>query len=169
LLEYSDGPGTFQICIDTTSDAEFEDIQKSLNYRHYIGIKPTFIRATRVYINIYVAITTTGTQDYTPLEKQTIYNHVTTRIQRFFAAYCVVGADLNVGRLKSALYSELVNYEIENITLSFDQGIVVTKQNTIKIPDTYRVYPNKIITDINYQGEFVYGNDNDNDVLYEVD
>ena len=169
LLEYSDGPGTFQICIDTTSDAEFEDIQKSLNYRHYIGIKPTFIRATRVYINIYVAITTTGTQDYTPLEKQTIYNHVTTRIQRFFAAYCVVGADLNVGRLKSALYSELVNYEIENITLSFDQGIVITKQNVIKIPDTYRVYPNKIITDINYQGEFIYGNDNDNDVLYEVD
>lgn len=169
LLEYSDGPGTFQICIDTTSDAEFEDIQKSINYRHFIGIKPTFIRATRVYINIYVAITTTGTQDYTPLEKQTIYNHVTTRIQRFFAAYCVVGADLNVGRLKSALYSELVNYEIENITLSFDQGVVVTKQNIIKIPDTYRVYPNKIITDINYQGEFIYDNNNDNNVLYEVD
>ena len=170
LLEYSDGPGTFQICIDTTSDAEFEDIQKSINYRHFVGVKPSFVRATRVYINIYIAITTTGTQDYTPLEKQTIYNHVNTRIQRFFAAYCVVGADLNVGRLKAAIYSELVNYEIENITLSFDQGIVVDPQNKIKIPDTYRVYPNKIITDINYQGEFIQtDNDNDNDVLFEVD
>lgn len=169
LLEYSDGPGTFQICIDTTSDAELEDIQKSIMYRHFIGIKPTFIRATRVYLNIYVAITTTGIKDYTPLEKQTIYNHVNTRIQRFFAAYCVVGADLNVSRLKAALYSELSSYEIEDITLSFDHGIVVDNQNKIKIPDTYRVYPNKIITDINYQGEFIY-NDNDNDasLLFEV-
>lgn len=168
LLEYSDGPGTFQVCIDTTSDAEFEDIQKSVMYRHFVGVKPAFIRATRVYINIYVAITTTGTKDYTPLEKQTIYNHVNTRIQRFFAAYCSVGADLNVGRLKSALYSELVDYEIENINLSFDHGIVIDNQNKIVIPDTYRVYPNKIITDINYQGEFIY-NDNNNDSLFEVD
>ena len=169
LQEYSDGPGTFQICIDTTSDAEFEDIQKSINYRHFVGVKPTFIRATRVYINIYVAITTTGEQDYTPLEKQTIYNHVNTRIQRFFAAYCVVGSDLNVGRLKSAIYSELSDYEIENIELNFDQGVVINNQQVITIPDTYRVYPNKIITDINYQGEFIYGQDNDDMALYEDD
>ena len=169
LVEYSDGPGTFQICIDTTSEAEFEDIQKAIGYRHFVGIKPVFIRASRIYLNIYVAITTTGTQDYTPLEKQTIYNHVNTRIQRFFAAYCVVGADLNVGSLKSALYSELSNYEIENIELSFDQGIVVNKQNIIAVPDTHRIYPNKIITDINYQGEFTYSNNNDDEYLYEVD
>lgn len=168
LQEYSDGPGTFQICIDTTSDAEFEDLQKTMDYRHFVGIKPIFIRATRVYINIYVAITTTGTQDYTPLEKQSIYNHVNTRIQRFFAAYCVVGADLNVGRLKSAIYSELSNYEIENIELSFDQGVVVNNQNIIIIPDTYRVFPNKIITDINYQGELIYGQNNDDAFLYEI-
>ena len=169
LEEYSDGPGTFQVCIDTSSDAEFQDIQKSIAYRNFIGIKPNFVRATRVYINIYVAITTTGTQDYTPLEKQTIYNHVSTRIQRFFAAYCVVGADLNVGRLKSALYSELNAYEIENIELSFDQGVVINNKNIIAIPDTYRVYPNKIITDINYQGEFIYNNNNDNEFLYGED
>lgn len=167
LDEYNGGPGTFQICIDTTSDAEFEDIQKSLQYRHYTGIKPTFVRATRVYLNIYVAITTTGTQDYTPIEKQSIYNHVNTRIQRFFAAYCVVGADLNVGRLKSAIYSELSDYEIENIDLSFDQGIVVNQQNVIKIPSTYRVYPNKIITDLNYEGEYVPTENEDEDLYYE--
>ena len=166
LQEYLGGPGTFQICIDTTSDAEFEDIQKTLAYRHFTGIKPTFVRATRVYINIYVAISTTGTQDYTPVEKQEIYNHVSTRIQRFFAAYCVVGADLNVGRLKSALYSELSNYEIENINLSFDQGVVVDNKNVIKIPETYRVFPNKIITDINYEGEIIES-DNDEAYLYE--
>ena len=168
LQEYPEGPGTYQVCVDVSSDAEFEDLQKSISYRQFVGVKPIFIRATRVYLNMYVAITTTGTQDYTPLEKQTIYNHVNTRIQRFFAAYCVVGADLNVGRLKSALYSELTNYEIENIELSFDQGVVIDNQNTIKIPDTYRVYPSKIITDINYQGEFTYSNNNDDDLLYGV-
>lgn len=165
LEEYSDGPGTFQVCIDTTSDAEFEDIQKAFAYRHYVGVKPNFIRATRAYLNIYVEITTTGSQDYTPLEKQSIYNQVNTRIQRFFAAYCVVGANLNVGELKASLYSSLSNYSIENINLSFDQGVVINKQNVIIIPNTYRVYPNKIIIDINYQGEFI-ANNNDDETLY---
>lgn len=173
LKEFNDGPGSFQICIDATSDAEFEDVKKSFMYRHWMGVTPTFVRATRAYINIYVAITTTGDQDYTPLEKQTIYNHVNTRIQRFFAAYCVVGADLNVNSLKSSIYSELSSYEIENITLSFDQGIVVNPRNIIVIPDTYRVFPNKVITDINYQGEYIKTiNDEDEDTaiaLFEVD
>lgn len=163
LLEYNDGPGTFQICIDTTSDAEFEDIQKSINYRHYVGVKPTFVRAARMYINIYVSITTTGKKDYTPLEKQNIYNLVNTRIQRFFAAYCVVGADLNVGRLKASLYSGLVEYEIEEITLSFDQGVVINPQSIIVVPDNARVFANKIITDINYDGEYVYNTEDPND------
>lgn len=156
LEEYHDGPGTFMVCVDTTSDAEFEDIQAVFNYRHFYGVKPIFVRATRGYINIYVAITTTGEQDYTPLEKQQIYNQVNERIQRFFAANCVVGADLNVGRLKASLSSELSEYEIEDIELSFDQGVVINKQNIIKIPGTYRLFPNKIITDINYAGESVW-------------
>lgn len=156
LSEYNDGPGSFQICIDTSSEAEFEDVKRAFMYRHWSGVTANFIRAERAYVNIYVAITTTGEKDYTPLEKQTIYNHVTTRIQRFFAAYCAVGIDLNVGSLKSALYSELSSYEIENIELSFDQGIVVNNQNIIYIPDTYRVYPNKIITDLNYNGQYIY-------------
>jgi len=169
LQEYSDGPGTFQVCVDVTSDAEFEDLQKSMNYRHFVGIKPKFKRATRVYINMYVAITTTGTQDYTPLEKQTMYNQVNTRVQRFFATYCVVGANLNVGRLKSALYSELSSYEIENIELSFDQGIPINEQNEIVIPEDCRLYPSKIITDLNYDGQFTYSNNNDDESLYGVE
>ena len=171
LQEYNDGPGTFQIWIDTTSDAEFEDIQKSIGYRKFLGIKPTYVRVARMYINIYVSITTTGEKDYTPLEKQNIYNVVNTRIQRFFAAYCVVGADLNVGRLKASLYSSLAEYEIEEISLSFDQGVVINPQSVIVVPDNARVFANKIITDINYDGEYVYdnGEDNDNESLIEAD
>ena len=163
LLEYNDGPGTFQVCIDTTSDAEFEDIQRSINYRHFLGVKPTYVRAARMYINIYVSITTTGEKDYTPLEKQNIYNLVNTKIQRFFAAYCVVGADLNVGRLKASLYSGLADYEIEEITLSFDQGVVINPQSVIVVPDNARVFANKIITDINYDGEYIYNTGNNDD------
>ena len=64
------------------------------------------------------------------------------------------------------MYSELSNYEIENINLSFDQGVVIDNKNVIKIPETYRVFPNKIITDINYEGEFIES-DNDEAYLYE--
>lgn len=167
LREYSDGPGTFQVCIDTSSDAEFDDIVRSLNYRQFVGVKPNYVRATRVYINIYVSITTTGEKDYTPLEKQNIYNQVNTRIQRFFATYCAVGSDLNISNLKSSLYSELSSFEIENITLSFDHGIVVDKNNTIVIPDESRVFPSRIITDINYNGDYTFVADTDDSTLFE--
>jgi len=167
LREYSDGPGTFQVCIDTSSDAEFDDIVRSLNYRQFVGVKPNYVRATRVYINIYVSITTTGEKDYTPLEKQNIYNQVNTRIQRFFATYCAVGSDLNISNLKSSLYSELSSFEIENITLSFDHGIVVNKNNTIVIPDESRVFPSRIITDINYNGDYTFVADTDDSTLFE--
>lgn len=168
LQEYINGPGTFLLCIDTTSDAEFEDLEKSIKYRHWMGITTVCKRATRIYLNIYVAINTTGEQDYTPLEKDRIYNIVNTRIQRFFASFCTVGANLNVTELKSSLYSTLANYMVENISLSFDQGIVVGPNNVINIPETYRLYPNKVITDINYIGDYVMNDNNEEDeYLYE--
>ena len=74
-----------------------------------------------------------------------------------------IGADLNVGRLKASLYSGLANYEIEEITLSFDQGVVINPQSIIVVPDNARVFPNKIITDINYDGEYVYNTEDFND------
>lgn len=172
LQEFVDGPGTFLVCVDATSDNEFEDIQKSFNYRRRYGITPVFVRATRVYLNIYVAIVTTGEQDYTPLEKQQIYNNVNQRIQEFFAVNCVVGADLNVGRLQASIISSLSDYEIESVSLSFDQGVVVNNKNIIVIPDTYRLFPNKIITDLNYDGESVWRNKDINEdeiSLYGVD
>ena len=172
LQEFVDGPGTFLVCVDATSDNEFEDIQKSFNYRRRYGITPVFVRSTRVYLNIYVAIVTTGEQDYTPLEKQQIYNNVNQRIQEFFAVNCVVGADLNVGRLQASIISSLSDYEIESVSLSFDQGVVVNNKNIIVIPNTYRVFPNKIITDLNYDGESVWRNKDINEdeiSLYGVD
>ena len=173
LQEHIDGPGTFLICLDATSDNEFEDVRRSFNYRHYFGIKPIFVRATRVYINIYVAIATTGQQDYTPLEKQQIYNNVNNRVQEFFAVNCVVGADLNVGRLQAAILSALSDFEIESVNLSFDQGVVVDDRRIINIPDTYRLFPNKIITDINYDGESIWRNEDADESdyisLYGVD
>ncbi|MBR3208653.1 MAG: baseplate J/gp47 family protein [Bacilli bacterium] len=170
LQEYIDGPGTYLICIDTTSDAEFEDVQKTFNYRHIYGVKPVFIRAKRVHINLYIAITTTGTHDYMPNEKNNLYNQISERVQHFFAAYCAVGSDINVGRLKASILSELSSYEIEDIRISFDQGIVVNKQKMIVVPNTYRVFPNKIIVDLNYQGEYVINaSDEDEAELFEVE
>lgn len=166
LEEYVDGAGTYLVCLDATSDNEFEDVQKSFNYRRYYGVKPVFVRATRMYINIYVAVITTGEQDYTPLEKQQIYNNVNQRIQEFFAVNCVVGADLNVGRLQASIISSLSDYEIESVTLSFDQGVVVNDRRIITIPNTARLFPNKIITDINYDGESIWRNQDADEFEY---
>ena len=61
--------------------------------------------------------------------------------------------------------------EIEEITLSFDQGVVINAQSIIVVPDNARVFANKIITDINYDGEYVYNveNNNDDESLIEED
>ena len=142
-----------------------------------INVRPYFDKDSKkvvaVYINIYVAVATTGQQDYTPLEKQQIYNNVNNRIQEFFAVNCVVGADLNVGRLQAAILSALSDFEIESVNLSFDQGVVVDDRRIINIPDTYRLFPNKIITDINYDGESIWRNkdadESDYISLYGVD
>ena len=70
--EYIDGPGTYMICIDADSDYEFSDVITRLNYRRHYGIKPVYIRATRIYVDMYVTVKTAGNVDYNPNEKNTI-------------------------------------------------------------------------------------------------
>ena len=97
--EYPNGYGSYQICIDVDSESELEDIISSLDYRKIAGIQQVFLRAYRQYLNIYINIDTIGDVDYTPTQKNNLYNAVHTAIQKFFAAYCHVGADLNVNKL----------------------------------------------------------------------
>lgn len=150
--EFPNGYGSYQICIDVDSESELEDIISSLDYRKIAGIQQVFLRAYRQYLNIYINIDTIGDVDYTPTQKNNLYNTVHTAIQKFFAAYCHVGADLNVNKLKAAINQELNNFEIAAVDISFDNGIVIDKYNKIRLPDTHIFYPAKILTSLNYVG-----------------
>lgn len=151
--EYIDGPGTYMICIDTTSDDEFYDVIQKLNYRSHYGIKPVYVRATRVYIDMYITVQTAYDVDYTPNQKSSIYNNVNDTIQKFFAAYCVVGADVRINALKAALNNALAGFDISDIEIEISNSAQVNKRNVIQIGNTQKALPNKILTSLEYVGE----------------
>ena len=151
--EYIDGPGTYMICIDADSDYEFIDVIQRLNYRKHYGIKPVYVRANRIYVDMYITIKTINDVDYTPNEKNTIYNNINDGIQKFFAAYCSVGANMRINALKAALNNALSTFKIADIDIEVANTVQVNNKNTIVIGNTERAFPNKILTNLEFVGE----------------
>ncbi len=152
--EYSDGYGSYLLCIDTNSAEEFEDLKSKLAYKKVAGIKQIFVRATRISINIYISLETTGDKDYTPLQKENIYNAVETTVQKFFAANCWVGHDLKIDKMRSDLNQALSSFNIASMFIDFDTPIAINKRkNTIPATNTQKLVPNKILTNLNYRGD----------------
>lgn len=152
LEEYIDGPGTYLVCIDTDSDDAFADAKSRIHYRHTYGITPVYVRATRLYIDMYIVVKTAHEVDYTPKEKSTIYNNINNEIQRFFAAYCSVGVNINLHSLTAAINTALSTYDIADVDIDIANAITVNKKNIIEIGNTTIAYPNKIITTLEYVG-----------------
>lgn len=150
--EYIDGPGTYMICIDADSDYEFSDIITRLDYRNHYGIRPSYIRATRVYLDMYVTVQTAGDIDYNSNEKNTIYNNINNAIQKFFAAYCVVGADVSLNALTAAINNSLSNFQIADVNIDIANTVIANKRNVIEIGNTQRAMPNKVLTSIEFVG-----------------
>lgn len=151
--EYIDGPGTYMICIDTDSDYEFEDIVKRMSYRHMYGVKPVYIRATRLYIDMYVTVEIDRQVDYQATQKATIYNEINDTIQKFFAAYCVVGSDVRINALKVSLNNALSGYDVADINITVSNAVKVNKKNVIPIGNTQRAIPNKVLTSLEFLGD----------------
>lgn len=152
-IEYDDEHGIYQICIDTDSEYDFDDICKSLNYSRVFGITPVYKRASRLYIDMYIHIDTTGDVDYTPLQKETLYNTVNNTIHKFFASYCALGNDLSVSKLKANLNHALNDYNIVAIDIDFGAGTIINSRNMIPVNETTRLYPNKVLTSLTYNGD----------------
>lgn len=152
--EYIDGPGTYMICIDTDSDHEFEDVIQRLNYRSHYGIKPVYIRATRLYIDMYVTVKLAEKITYAnnEIQRNNIFKNVQNSIQKFFAAYCTVGADIRINALKATLNNALSNYGVSDIDIDIANTVQVNKNNVISIGNTQKAFPNKILTSIEYVG-----------------
>ena len=66
---------------------------------------------------MYITIQTADDIDYNKNEKNIIYRDVNDTIRKFFAAYCVVGADVSIKGLTGALHSALSNFKIANIEI----------------------------------------------------
>lgn len=152
-VEYDDEYGIYQICIDTDSEYDFDDICKSLNFSRVFGITPVYKRASRLYIDMYIHIDTTGDVDYTPLQKETLYNTVNNTIHKFFATYCALGNGLSVSKLKANLNHALNDYNIVAIDIDFGAGTIVNSRNMIPVNEITRLYPNKVLTSLTYNGD----------------
>ena len=153
IEEYIDSPGTYMICIDTDSDAAFEDIVSKMEYRKAAGIVATYTQAARLYVDMYVTVQTAGEVDYTRDQKNAIYTNINNAIQKFFAAYCVVGADLKINALKAALNTALSSYEVSDIDIDIANSVIQNENKNILIIDNTTIaYPNKILTSLEYVG-----------------
>lgn len=152
LTEYIDGPGTYMVCIDTDSDIAFENAINRVGYNHKYGISPIFVRATRLYLDMYITVQTAHEVDYTQEEKNTIYNNITDAIQRFFSIYCIIGADIRLNALTAAINSALSDYDIASVNVDIANSVNVNNRNVVEIGNTTKAYPNKILTSLEYVG-----------------
>lgn len=150
--EFDDESGIYEICIDTDSDYDFDDICASLRYSKVFGITAVYKKATRVYIDMYIHIDTTGDVDYTPLQKENLYNTVNNAIRKFFATYCALGNGLSITKLKANLNHALNEYDIVALDIDFGQGVIVNNKNMIPVDANTRLYPNKVLTSLSYMG-----------------
>lgn len=152
LQEYTSGYGSYLICIDTDSEEAFQDAVRKVRYNRTIGITPIFVKATRLYMDIYVTVHIAHEVDYSPNEKSILYNEINEAIQRFFASYCTVGADIRIDALKANIYSSLSNYDISDIDIDIANTFTVNNKNIVEIADTTIAYPNKILTTLEHVG-----------------
>ena len=140
------------IKLNPDSDDAFEDAISRLQYRSHYGIKATYIRATRLYIDMYITVKTAGDIDYTNREKNTIYNNINDGIQKFFAAYCVVGADIRLNALKAALNNSLSGFDIADIEVDIANSVIINNKNIVEVGNTQKAMPNKVLTNIEFVG-----------------
>lgn len=152
-VEYIDDIGSYMICIDTDTEQEFEDVKSRLEYRSAYGIEASYVRATRIYVDMYVTVKTVSDVDYSPQQKTTIYNNINTAIQRFFAAYCTVGANIRVNAIKSSLINALSGFEIADVDINIaNMDLTDETRRIIAITETQRAIPNEVITNIEFIG-----------------
>ena len=152
-VEYIDDVGSYMICIDTDTEQEFEDVKSRLDYRSAYGIEASYVRATRIYVDLYITVKTVSDVDYGPEEKTNIYNSINTAIQRFFSAYCSVGANIRVNAMKSALNNALSGFDIADIEINVaNMDLTDELRKIIAITETQRAIPNQVITNIEFIG-----------------
>lgn len=158
IVEYWDGFGSVLIALDVASDEEYYDIVQNIEAMKREGVKYHYCRVQYIYANIDVTIRVTGDNMYTEYQADEIEQHIFTAVKLYFDNQLHVGKKLSKNRLEAYILQYLVDerydiYDIEvNVKPNSDIDIdPVTNQ--FKINEFERLYPNKILTTLEYNEE----------------
>ena len=149
----NDDYGSYLLCIDTNSESAFEDVVSRLKYRKNYGIHANYVKAMKIYVDMYITIKTASNVDYTPHEKNQIYNTINTAVQNFFSVYCSVGTSILINALRASINKSLSNYEIADVIVEIANIEAIDDNRTIfSVKETEIAIPNHIITNIEFVG-----------------
>ena len=158
LVEYWDGAGTVLVALDVPSEEEYFDIVQNIEAMKRDGVKYYYCRVAYIYVNIDVTIKITGDRMYTEYQADEIEQHAFTAVELFFDNNMQVGKKLSKNRLEAYILQYLVDekYDIYDIELNIQPNSDVyidPKTKQIKINEFERLYPNKVMTKIEYNKE----------------
>ena len=158
IVEYWDGFGSVLIALDVPSEEEYYDIVQNIEAQKREGVKYHYCMVQHVYANINVTVKITGDNMFTEYQRNDVEQHVFTAVKLFFDNQIQVGKKLSKNRLEAFVLQYLIDerydiYEMEidiepNSNIKIDP---ITKQ--FKINEFERLYPNRVMTTIEYNGE----------------
>ena len=155
LVEYWDGPGTVLIVLDTESDEEYYDIVQNIESMKRDGIKYYYCQAEYIYVNIDVIVRVTGDNLYTKYQINEIEENIFTATKLYFDNQIYIGKKLSKNRLEAYILQYLVDekydiYEIE-LNVEYNSDVKIDPNtNQYIIEEHQRIYPNKVMTKIEY-------------------
>lgn len=153
IIEQYEGYGTVLISLDIDNNYEYEDIKEELNYNRVTGIKYTFEKTERIYLNMLVNVLLTGEKNLTYGESQALYKEIEDGIEGYFVTIMKVGEALSINYLKSYLIQQISpEFKLLNFDIKITNEDLEVEDNNIKINQIQNIYPNKITTILNYEG-----------------
>lgn len=158
IIEYWDGFGSVLIALDVSSDEEYDDIVQNIESMKREGVKYHYCRVQYIYANIEVIVRITGDNMFTEYQTNEVEEHIYTAVRLFFDNQIQVGKKLSKNRLEAYILQYLIDerYDIYDIEIKIEPNSdvdidPVTKQ--FKISEFERLYPNKVLSTIEYNSE----------------
>lgn len=158
IVEYWDGFGSVLIALDVPSEEEYSDIVQNIESLKREGVKYHYCRVQYIYANINVTVKITGDNMYTEYQTDEVEQHIFTAVRLFFDNQIQVGKKLSKNRLEAYILQYLVDerYDIYDIEIEIEPNSNIDIDpitNQFKINEFERLYPNRIMTTIEYNSE----------------
>ena len=155
ISQYYDGGGSLLIALDIDSIYQYYDIIKEIENKLFKGLSVHFCRVSRIYLNLNIDISITGTKMHDSYDVIDIKQKIGEAIEIFFEAKISVGTKLSIKRLEAFIINYLVQNDFEiyelDITVADNNNLVFDNETGEIIMEPYeKLYANKIQTEIHY-------------------